>query len=322
MSNSDLNSKGYSVVSIVIPVFNNAESLPFLFEKLHSLNVKLQELEVRIELIFVDDGSIDNSVDILRDFQHKTSHVKIVKLVKNYGAVNASRTGLKHVSGQAFSILAADLQDPPEIIFEMCKEWKNGSKFVVCERVSRADPFVSRIFSRLHYFIFRKFVFSSYPKGGFDIALMDKSMLATIISSVKSGSAPLLAFSLGYPPMILKYDRPARIHGKSSWTFSKKFNFFLDLIFSYSNRPLRLISGLGVLVSFSSFIFAAVVVFNAAFNNISVPGFAALAVLTSFLVGLILLMLGIIGEYIWRIYEQVNNRPSTMIEYVIESEIH
>jgi glycosyltransferase involved in cell wall biosynthesis len=322
MSNSDLNSNGYSVVSIVIPVFNNAESLPFLFEKLHTLNIRLQELEIRIELIFVDDGSIDNSVDILRDFQHKTSHVKVIKLVKNYGAVNASRTGLKYVSGQAFSILAADLQDPPEIIFEMCKEWKNGSKFVVCERVSRADPLVSRIFSRLHYLIFRKFVFSSYPKGGFDIALMDKSMLATIISSVKSGSAPLLAFSLGYPPKILKYDRPARTHGKSSWTFSKKFNFFLDLIFGYSNRPLRLISGLGVLVSFSSFIFAAVVVFNAAFNNISVPGFAALAVLTSFLVGLILLMLGIIGEYIWRIYEQVNNRPSTMIEYAIESEIH
>jgi glycosyltransferase involved in cell wall biosynthesis len=322
MSNSDLNSKEYSVVSIVIPVYNNAESLPFLFEKLHTLNMKLQELEVRIELILVDDGSIDNSVDILLDFQHKTSHVKVIKLVKNYGAVNASRTGLRYVSGQAFSILAADLQDPPEIVFEMCKEWKNGSKFVVCERVSRADPLVSRIFSRLHYFIFRKFVFPSYPKGGFDIALMDKSMLNAIISSVKSGSAPLLAFSLGYPPKILKYDRPARIHGKSSWTFTKKFNFFLDLVFGYSNRPLRLISGLGVLVSFSSFIFAGIVVFNAVFNNVSVPGFAALAVLTSFLVGLILLMLGIIGEYIWRIYEQVNNRPATMIDYVVESEIY
>jgi dolichol-phosphate mannosyltransferase len=322
MSNSDLISKGYGVVSIVIPVFNNADSLPLLFEKLHNLDIQLQELKLRTELIFVDDGSIDNSVTILHDFQQESPHVKVIKLVKNYGAVNASRTGLKYVSGQAFSVLAADLQDPPEIILEMCKEWMNGSKFVVCERVSRADPIVSRVFSRLHYFIFRKFVFPSYPKGGFDIALMDRSMLNTIISSVKSGSAPLLAFSLGYPPKILKYNRPARIHGKSSWTFSKKFNFFLDLIFGYSNRPLRLISGLGVLVSFSSFIFAAIVVFNAAFNNISVPGFAALAVLTSFLVGLILLMLGIIGEYIWRIYEQVNNRPPTMIEYVIESEIH
>lgn len=321
MSNSDLISKDLGTVSIVIPVFNNAESLPLLFEKLHVLDVQLKEIELRTELIFVDDGSIDNSFAILHDFVQESSCVTVIKLVKNYGAVNASRTGLNYVSGQAFSILAADLQDPPEIIFEMCKEWINGSKFVVCERVSRADPLVSKIFSRLHYLIFRKFVFPSYPKGGYDIALMDKSMLNTIISSVKSGSAPLLAFSLGYPPKILKYDRPARIHGKSSWTFSKKFNFFLDLLFGYSNRPLRLISGIGVLVSFSSFIFAAIVVYNAAFNNISVPGFAALAVLTSFLVGLILLMLGIIGEYIWRIYEQVNNRPSTMIECVIESEI-
>jgi dolichol-phosphate mannosyltransferase len=322
MSNSGLISNGHKFVSIVIPVFNNENSLPFLLEKLQNLNIQLRTLELQIELIFVDDGSIDDSLSILHDYQEKIPYVRVIKLVRNYGAVNASRTGLKYVSGEVFSILAADLQDPPELIFEMCKEWKNGHRFVICERISRSDPIISRIFARTHYFFFRKLVFPNYPRGGFDIALMDKSMLSSIISSVKSGSAPLLAFSLGYPPKILKYARPARIYGKSSWTFSKKFNFFLDLMFGYSNKPLRMISGLGVLVSFTSFMFAAIVIFNALFNNISVPGFAALAVLTSFLVGLILLMLGIIGEYIWRIYEQVNNRPASMIEYVLEPKIY
>jgi glycosyltransferase involved in cell wall biosynthesis len=318
MSNSSSISNS-KLVSIVIPVFNNCSSLPLLFDKLIELKKSLLEINLEIETIFVDDGSSDDSYSALKTFQKTTSNTKVIKLVKNFGAINASRTGVRHVSGEAFTILAADLQDPPELVFDMCKEWIGGAKFVICERVSRKDPVLSKIFSRIHYFFLRKLVFPNYPKGGFDIAMMDKVMLNTINASVKTGSAPLLAFSLGYTPKILKYDRPARMFGRSGWTFSKKFNFFLDLMFGYSNKPIRMISGLGVLVSWSSFLFAGVIVFNATLNRISVPGFAAVAVLTSFLAGLTLLMLGIIGEYIWRIYEQVNNRPSSVIEEILDN---
>lgn len=319
MSSIDFNyRRGVKKLSVVIPVFNNAESLPELSKRLVNLTIGLRVLSVEIELIFVDDGSSDNSYQVLSSLDFSPIKVKLVRLIKNFGAVSASRTGVTLVSGDMFTILAADLQDPPELILEMVREWKDGNKFVICERRTRKDPTITKFFSQVHYFFVRHIVFKSYPRGGFDMALIDGSLLATINSSVKTGSVPYLAFSLGYTPKVIKYDRPERLHGVSGWTFWKKFNFFLDLLLGYSNKPIRLISGLGVVVSFASFSYGVAVVGNAAFNQISVPGFAALAALISFLIGVQLLMLGIIGEYLWRIYEQVNNRPISVIESVRE----
>lgn len=315
MSISGLNSpKRLRRLSVVVPVFNNSESLPRLREELFKLADRLSPLGFDIELIFVDDGSSDNSFEVLRSLDFDFANLRLIQLVKNFGAVRASRTGVKFVSGDMFSILAADLQDPPELIFEMVKEWSAGFKFVVFERRSRKDPFLSRIFSRLHYILLRRVVFKNYPKGGVDMVLLDSSVLNTINSSVKTGSVPMLAFSLGYTPRVLKYDRPRRPFGVSGWTFTKKFNFFLDLMFGYSNKPIRLISAIGVLVSLASFTYGFLVLFSALFFEVSVPGFAALATLISFLTGIQLLMLGIVGEYLWRIYEQVNNQPLAQIQ--------
>jgi len=303
-----------NTLSLVIPVFNNAQSLPSLFERLESLEDSLLSLGIAVELIFVDDGSTDESLHLMQIFQKIKPSIKLIKLIRNTGAIHASRAGVKLVSGDVFMVLAADLQDPPELLVKMCQEWMAGSKFVICVRTSRRDPIFSKIFSRIGQFLIRRMVFPNYPKGGFDMALVDRSFLNTINSGPGYGSVPLQIFSLGVPPSVLTYSREERKGGVSGWTFSKKFEYLLDLIFGYSKKPLRLMSAFGLTVSLLSFSFGILILFSALTQNIPVPGFATLALLMSYLVGVQLLMVGIIGEYVWRIYQQVIRQPTSVIE--------
>jgi len=302
--------------SIVVPVYFNAGSLPRLFEELRKVEEQLKERSVALELIFVDDGSRDDSLDKLLTFKRARPETVVAKLTRNFGAVHCSKTGIKFVTGDAFMVLAADLQDPPGLIVEMVDRWLNGSKFVICERITRDDPIVSRLYSKIYYTLLRKFVIRDYPEGGYDMALMDKAFLPHIVNSSKSVFTPLLAYWLGYKPDIIHYHRPAREHGKSGWTFAKKFHAFLDVMLGFSITPIRAISGLGVMVSLCSFLYGVNVIINAWLGGIPVQGFATVVALITFLLGLIILMLGVIGEYLWRIFDETNKRPETVIEEV------
>ena len=303
-------------LSIVVPVYFNAGSLPRLSEEFLKLEAKLAERAVSLELIFVDDGSRDESLARLLDFKAKRPETKVVKLTRNFGAVHCSKTGFKFVTGDAFMVIAADLQDPPDLVPAMVDRWLTGSKFVICERITRDDPIVSKIYSKIYYKVLRALVIPDYPEGGYDIALMDKAFIPHLLNSSKSVFTPLLAYWLGYKPEVIHYHRPAREHGKSGWTFAKKFQAFLDVMLGFSITPIRVISGIGVIVSLCSFLYGGSVVINALFRQIPVEGFATVVALTTFLLGLIILMLGIIGEYLWRIFDETNKRPETVIEEV------
>jgi glycosyltransferase involved in cell wall biosynthesis len=303
-------------ISVVVPVYFNAGSLPRLFEELLTLEAQLKERALRLELIFVDDGSKDGSLTQLLEFKARRKETRVVKLTRNFGAVHCSKTGFKFVTGDAFIIVAADLQDPPSLVLEMADRWLAGSKFVICERVTRDDPVASKIYSKIYYKMLRLLVMRDYPEGGFDMALMDKAMLPHLVNSSKNVFTPLLAYWLGYQPDVIHYHRPARENGKSGWTFAKKFKAFLDVMLGFSITPIRAISGVGVLVALGSFVYGGAVVLNALFHRIPVEGFATVVALITFLLGLILLMLGIIGEYIWRIFEETNQRPEVVIEEV------
>jgi dolichol-phosphate mannosyltransferase len=198
----------------------------------------------------------------------------------------------------------------------MVDRWLKGAKYVVCMRESRDDPWSSKLFSYLSYRLIRLLVVKDYPHGGFDMALMDSAMLKHIQNSSKNLFTPLLGFWLGYKPEFISYHRQRRVHGKSRWTFLKKFNAFLDAILGFSVTPLRFFSLVGVVVSLASFSYAAWTVFYALFVKKDVPGFATLAVLISFLLGLVIILLSIIGEYLWRIYDEVNKRPEAVIDEV------
>ncbi|QBP73990.1 glycosyltransferase [Herbaspirillum huttiense] len=307
----------FKTLSIVVPVYFNSGSLPRLFDELTKIEEALLARSVQLELIFVDDGSKDDSLAKILDFKnHRRPLTKVVKLTRNFGAVHCSKTGFKFVTGDAFMIVAADLQDPPSLILEMVEKWRQGSKFIICERIARDDPVVSKIYSKIYYKLLKSLVIADYPEGGYDMALMDKAFLPHMVNSAKSVFTPLLAYWLGYKPEVIHYHRPAREHGKSGWTFAKKFTAFLDVMLGFSIKPIRLISGVGAVVASGSFIYGIAVVISALFHQIPVEGFATVVALVTFLLGLIIVMLGIIGEYLWRVFDETNKRPETVIDEV------
>lgn len=303
-------------LSVIIPVYYNEKSLPFLFDELSEVEEKLLEKDVGLELIFVDDGSGDRSLDELLKIKKKREATKIIKLTRNFGAVHASKTGFQFVTGDCFMIFAADLQDPPGLILNMVDKWLGGAKYVLCARTDRDDPIVSKFFSYIYYKLLRLFVVKDYPLGGYDMGLMDREILTYLQNSSKNINTPLFAYSLGFKPEIIKYKRRERIHGKSRWTFSKKLKFFIDSILGLSIVPIRLISLIGIVVSLASFGYGSFIVINAIIGGTDVRGFATIVTLLSFLIGLVMVMLGVIAEYIWRIFDEVNKRPESVIDEV------
>jgi dolichol-phosphate mannosyltransferase len=301
-------------LSIVIPVYYNAESLPFLFEALQHLEDNLLQREVALELIFVDDGSGDDSFVELMKIKRARPATKLVKLTRNFGNIRAEKTGYRYITGDCFCALSADLQDPPELIETMIDYWLKGEKFIICVREQRVDPPLTTFFANLFYKLVRGFVIKDYPKGGFDLALMDKALLPYMLASGKNINTALFAYSLGFTPVKINYTRQKREHGKSRWTFTKKFNYFIDSILGFSVIPLHLISWVGIALAIFSFLYGLYQVLYVIFLGREVPGFASLFALTAFLSGLTLTMLGIIGQYIWRIFDEVNGAPESVVE--------
>ncbi len=303
-------------VSVVVPVYYNEGSLPLLYERLTEAEAQLAARGCALELIFVDDGSGDGSFAELLKIKEKRPATRVIRLARNFGAVRASKTGLHFVTGDCFMWIAADLQDPPSIILEMIEHWLNGSKFVIAVRAERQDPPLARLFSGLYYWLLRRLVIPDYPRGGFDLALMDKTLLPYIRDSSKNVNTPLLAYWLGFQPVVLSYHRQKRLHGRSRWTFWKRFKFMIDSLLGFSVLPLRLMSLVGVVVSLLSFGYGTVVVVNALLGVRDVEGFPTLVALLTFLLGLIIVMLGIIGEYLWRIFDEINKRPEVVIDEI------
>ena len=301
-------------LSVVVPVYFNEQSLPVLFEKMLEVEQQLRELGLGLELIFVDDGSGDDSWKVLLSLRERRPATRLIKLSRNFGAVHASKAGYGYVTGDCFVTVAADLQDPPQVIVEMAKHWLAGSKFVISERARREDPLVSRTFSSIYYKLVNALVMPDYPARGFDMALMDKAMQAPMVNSAKNVFTPLLAFWLGFTPTIIKYDRPKSGHGRSRWTFARKFKTFVDVMLGFSVTPIRMMSALGVVVAVVSFSYGSIVFLWALVRGMEVPGFAALVSLITFLQGVIILMLGLIGEYLWRIFDETNKRPEVVVE--------
>lgn len=303
-------------VSIVVPVYYNEHSLPELFRALQDIESRVLEKSLTLELIFVDDGSRDGSLRELLKIKEQRAGTKVVKLTRNFGAIHATKTGLQFVTGDCFAVLAADLQDSPELILEMVERWTKGAKFIICERIKRRDPLRARAFSYLYYKLVRFFVVEDYPASGYDLALMDKALLPYLQQSSKNINTPLFAYWLGFRPEIILYERGRRVGGTSRWTFSKRVKFFLDSLLGFSVVPIRFISLVGFLVSLVSFGYGALIVFNALRGKTSVQGFATIVAILAFLLGLVICMLGIIGEYIWRIFDELNKRPEAVIDEI------
>lgn len=308
-------------ISVVIPCFHVEEFILPLFHKLQEVEKQLNEMNVSLELVCVDDGSKDNTWGQLMAHKHLIRDIKCIKLTRNFGAICASNAALKQVTGDACTIFAADLQDPLELIPQMTQMWLNGSKYITAVRAKvRRDPFFTRLYARLYYRLVKFFVMKDFPERGFDIAFWDASILNYLKHTSKNINRSLFSHWLGFKPEVIEYERLERVSGKSGWTFSKKWKLFLDSFLGFSVMPIRFISFIGICVSILSFGYGIMMLIGGVTGRIQEPGFATVTSLITFLLGLVIIMLGVIGEYLWRIFDEVNKRPESVIEEIATNE--
>jgi len=307
-------------ISIIIPCYYNEGNIPITGRELIK-NEQLFPKETNFEYIFVDDGSKDKTFDELVKFHTKyPKRVKVIKLAKNVGANNASLCGINMASGDCCAILAADLQDPPELLAKMFKYWQNGFKLVVANRTKREDPFIGTIFSNIFHKLMRNFVLRNAPNSGFDLCLFDKQIRDNIVQmEEKNTYLPYLLLWLGYEYINIPYIRRRREIGKSKWTLSKKVKSFIDSFVSFTYLPLRLVSFLGILLSIAAFIYSIMIIRARIINKVPVEGWTSIVIILLFVSSFQMISLGIIGEYIWRTLDAVRKRPSYIIDKIIES---
>lgn len=300
-------------LSIVIPVYRSAGILSETHVKLSSVLNKLVK-QYNYEIIYVNDGSDDSSLNELLKLKATSRHIKIVDLVRNFGQLSAILAGFSIAKGEAVIHISADLQDPPELILELVKHWKEGHKIVACERIEREDSFFTKITSKIFYRII-KFSIPVMPAGGFDFFLADKAVYKRIIEI--SGHNSFIQGDLlwlGYKPYFIKYKRLKRPVGKSQWTYAKKLKYFIDGLINTSYILIRAMSLLGLFISLLGFSYAIVIFVAKIFNNVPFQGYAPIMIVLLVASGLIMLMLGIIGEYLWRIYDETRKRPQYLVK--------
>jgi dolichol-phosphate mannosyltransferase len=304
------------IFSIIIPVYYNELNLPDTIPQLLDLLKRIRDY--RLELVFVNDGSGDHSIDILLAFQSKEPEtIKVVNLTRNFGSMAAIQAGLTVATGDCVGMIAADLQDPPELFLEMLRYWEKGSKAVFAVRQDREDTFFQKWFSNSYYSLIRKFAVQGYPSGGFDFFLIDRQVVEEINRiQEKNTNLMTLIFWLGFQPIQIPYVRRQRMKGKSRWTLSKKIKLFIDTFVAFSYYPIRALSLIGLFVAIGSFLYGIFVLFYWLFFGIPVQGYVPIMLVITFTAGIQMTMLGILGEYLWRTLDEVRRRPPFVIDEV------
>lgn len=307
------------VFSIVVPIYFNQENIPDTVPQLMALQERLPGY--RLELVFVDDGSRDNSLALLRAFQERhAATIRVVKLTRNFGSMAAIQAGLLTATGDCVGMIAADLQDPPELFVDMVRHWEGGTKAVFAVRSDREEGVIQKAFSNSYYRLLRHFALPGYPSGGFDFFLVDRQVLVDVNRILeKNTNLMSLMFWLGYQPVLLPYVRRARQKGKSRWTLSKKIKLFIDSFVAFSYVPIRVLSVFGLATALSAFAYAAWVVYSWAAHGIPVKGYAPTVILIAMTAGIQMLMLGVLGEYLWRTLDETRRRPVFVIDEIYQS---
>jgi glycosyltransferase involved in cell wall biosynthesis len=303
-------------LSVVIPVYYNEGSLRPLFDALMQVDSELGKQGIRLQLIFVDDGSGDGSLRELLELASGNEAVKVVKHSRNFGAMMALKTGFQFVEGDCFTILTADLQDPPELIPEMIEQWQQGAEVVLARRVDRSsDSFLKRGTSSIFYRVHNHLSSIQLPENVGDFRLMDKMVVDGLKQLPESHRFMKGLFAwVGFETVTLDYVRDPRKAGATKFSGLKLWNFALEGFTSFSTIPLRLwtyIGGIGALVTF---FYASFIIVRTIIYGIDIPGYASLLVVVLFFGSLQLISVGILGEYIGRIYMETKNRPVYLIK--------
>jgi dolichol-phosphate mannosyltransferase len=309
------------LLSVVIPCYNEESGIEALLARLDALVSSLSD-QLKIEVIIVDDHSTDRTFPLLRQFVRDRNYLKVLRLSRNSGSHIAIIAGMSHCQGEAAVFLAADLQDPPELITELVDQWKKGFDVVWAVRAKREGVSSrSLLFSKLYYWLINKYTDVYFPPSGADFALLDRKVVDGLVQS--AGSKPSLGaliMWLGFHQTEIPYVKEARKFGKSKWTLRKKLNAFADAFVGFSYFPMRFMIGLGFFAALAGFLYALVIILLRLTIGHQIQGWSSLMIVVLILGGLQMLMLGVLGEYLWRNLEESRRRPLFLIEATALSE--
>ena len=299
-------------LSVVVPLYNEELNIDYLFERLLSV---LERLKMKYEIVCVNDGSRDNTLERLVDYHRRNQAIKVINLSRNFGKEVALSAGLDYASGDAVVPIDADLQDPPELIEELVAKWQEGYEVVYATRRSRkGESWAKRFSANAFYRVIQKISHVSIPRDTGDFRLLDRRVVEAIKRTPERTRFMKGLFAwVGFKQASVLFDRPQRYQGKTSWNYWRLWNFAIDGITSFSFVPLKVWSYLGILISMLSFIYATFLVIRTLILGIDVPGYASIMVAVLFLGGVQLVSLGIIGEYLGRVYEEVKGRPLYLV---------
>ncbi|MEA5467971.1 glycosyltransferase family 2 protein [Spirulina sp. 06S082] len=295
-------------LSIVIPCYNEEDNLTVLFQRLQGV---LEGLNLTYEIICINDGSKDSTLKKLIYFHHQNQAIKIINLSRNFGKEIALTAGLDYACGNAMIPLDADLQDPPELITKLVEKWREGYDVVCATRRSRqGESWLKKFTSRAFYQTLGNMSPVPIPENTGDFRLLDRRVVEAIKKMPERTRFMKGIFAwVGYKQTSILFDRDPRFQGKTTWNYWKLWNFALDGITSFSMLPLKVWSYLGLFISLISLLYASFLVLRTFILGIDVPGYASIMVAILFFGGIQLITLGVLGEYLGRVYEEVKGRP-------------
>lgn len=300
-------------ISVIIPVYYNEGNLLPLYKDIKDKLYSHEEYEW--EIVMVNDGSKDESYRIMQELASEDSRIRTISLSRNFGSHAAILCGLSKCTGDCAVVKAADLQEPTELILEMVESWKKGFNVVLAVREEREESKSQTLFANLYYTMVRRMMLENMPKGGFDIYLVDRKVIEVLdaLDETNSALTGQILWS-GFKTDKVYYTRVAREIGKSRWTLKKKIKLVADTLFGFSTLPIKAVSIIGFCSFAGAIIWAVLEIIFKLQGLIEVSGWTTLFIFNLFSFGVIMLTLGILGEYIWRIFDASRNRPPYIVE--------
>jgi polyisoprenyl-phosphate glycosyltransferase len=306
-------------ISVISPFFNESGNIE---NYIRSVNDFFINKPYNTEIILVDDGSSDNSIELLKQQSYGNYEIKLIKLSRNFGAQAAVRAGIKHATGDFITFLPADLQDPLDLIdrsLEKVLDKDTGADIVYAFRKTTNNAFFESVFSKFYSYMMRKFVNINFPGKGFDIVFFNKKVKYNLDQNIElNSSIQLQILTLGYNAESIYYDKRERKVGKSKWTFSKKMKLFIDSFVAFSFAPIRLVSMVGISFFIVGVFWTAYIILRKLIFNDLASGWPALMSILTIGFGITNISLGIIAEYLWRTLDASRKRPLFIIDEVIQ----
>lgn len=306
------------LISLVVPCYNEEQVLELFYEKTMQV---LSQLEYDYEMVFIDDGSVDRTSEIVKDFHKDNPKVSLISFSRNFGKEAGIYAGLSHAKGDWVVVMDADLQHPPEILLQMMAYAKEGYDTVATQRINRkGEFFLKKICANAFYHLMDKMTDTKVVKGAQDFRLMTRTVVNAILDLREYNRFSKGIFSwVGFKVKYIEVEDVQRPLGETKWNFRSLFNYAIEGILAFSTIPLRLATVLGVVISFGAFLFLMQIIIQAVFFGVDVPGYPSTMVVILFMGGIQMLLIGIASEYIAKIYYEIKARPKYIIREHIES---